>query len=64
MAHQIENNEIAGVRPFWHGLGTQVQPGATGEEMQVAAKLKWPVEMREIAFMLPGRNRGIDRPPA
>jgi phage/plasmid-like protein (TIGR03299 family) len=42
-----------GARP-WHGLGTQVNEGATGMEMLKAAKLDYPIEMREISFMLPG----------
>lgn len=63
MAHQIENNEIAwvGAKP-WHGLGVEVQPGATGIEMLTAAKLNWQVELRELAFMLPGTTNDLVNP--
>jgi phage/plasmid-like protein (TIGR03299 family) len=55
MPHMIENNEIAwvGRRP-WHGFGNEVKRGATGLEMLKAAHLNWRVELRDIAFMLPG----------
>jgi hypothetical protein len=54
MAHMIENNEIAytGTTP-WHGLGTQVNVGATGAQMLKAAKLEWKVVLRDLAFVLP-----------
>lgn len=57
MAHLIENNEMAyvGSKP-WHGLGVEVAKGATGAEMLKAAGLEWQVQLRDLAFMLPGAS--------
>lgn len=51
MAHMIENNMMSykGERP-WHGLGVEVAPGTTGDEMLVAAKLDWLVQRRSLAM--------------
>jgi len=51
MSHNIENNQIAwkGETP-WHGLGYQVEDGATGEQMLVTAGLNWDVERRRLSM--------------
>jgi len=51
MAHKIENGMIAwkGETP-WHGLGVNVLPTATGEEMLKAAKMDWKVQRRALAM--------------
>lgn len=53
MAHEIEI--VDGVARFafigenpWHGLGQEMQPGATPEDMKKAAGLDWTVEMQPL----------------
>lgn len=44
MAHEIVNEQIAWANETpWHGLGTKMDPAATGEEFLKAAKLDWEV---------------------
>jgi phage/plasmid-like protein (TIGR03299 family) len=51
MSHMIENNQIAwntvNGKP-WHGLGTEVPAGTSGEEMLQLAGLDFPVEAMDI----------------
>lgn len=45
MAHEIFNNQIAWANETpWHGLGTQMDENATGEEFLKAAGLDWTLE--------------------
>lgn len=46
MAHEIENAQIAfaGEVP-WHGIGAQMEDGASADEFLKAAKLDWEVSM-------------------
>ena len=53
MAHEIEIKE--GVAQFafigenpWHGLGQQMLPGATADDMKKAAGLDWSVDMQPL----------------
>ena len=56
MAHELEftngeaNFAYIGEMP-WHGLGREMTPGATPEEMKIAAGLDWTVEMRDLYTM-------------
>lgn len=44
MAHEIVNEQIAWANQVpWHGLGTQMDPNASGEEFLKAAGLDWEV---------------------
>jgi len=62
MAHRIQDNMISwkGEKP-WHGLGTQVNPDASGLDMLRSAKMDWIVQRRVLAMrgLLP--NGEVDR---
>ena len=45
MSHQVETMAWTGQKP-WHGLGVEVDPNLTPEEMQIAAQLDWSVSKR------------------
>ena len=54
MAHELEfaadgtaNFAYVGQKA-WHGLGHEMQPGATPDDMMRAAKLDWTIEMKDI----------------
>lgn len=47
MSHEIETMAYANAVP-WHGLGNNVDPKSTVEEMLVAAGLDWEVKLRPI----------------
>tara|TARA_Y100001937_G_scaffold24699_1_gene35420 strand:- start:3703 stop:4731 length:1029 start_codon:yes stop_codon:yes gene_type:complete len=47
MAHAVETMAYAGEVP-WHGLGVQVDPNLTPQEMLVAAELDWTVSKRHL----------------
>jgi hypothetical protein len=53
MSHMIEDNQIAwntvNGKP-WHGLGTEVPAGTSGEEMLQLAGLDFPVEAMDIVL--------------
>jgi phage/plasmid-like protein (TIGR03299 family) len=63
MAHMIENEEVAwiGKRP-WYQFGAEMLPGASTLQWLQAAKLNWEVEMRDLAFMLPGPTGDLVNP--
>jgi phage/plasmid-like protein (TIGR03299 family) len=51
MSHDIVNNQLAFVGAVpWHGLGVQVEAGATGAQMLRAAELDWKVVRHHIAM--------------
>jgi len=51
MAHEITENMIAWKNETpWHGLGVNVNPNATGEQMLIAAKMNWRVQRRTLAM--------------
>lgn len=52
MPHNIESIAWANEVP-WHGLGTQVPPTLTTDEMMRAAKLDWTVSKRKMNFISP-----------
>jgi phage/plasmid-like protein (TIGR03299 family) len=70
MGHQIENGvtgkgELAYVGSVpWHRLGWQCEDGATGQELKIKAGLNWQVELRDLAFMLPGASGEMVSPLA
>jgi phage/plasmid-like protein (TIGR03299 family) len=49
MAHMVETMAYAGEVP-WHGLGKQVLPDLTPEQMLEAAGLNWEVEKRDVTY--------------
>jgi phage/plasmid-like protein (TIGR03299 family) len=52
MSHEIVNNEMAWKNNApWHGLGVEVAPDATGEEMLQAASMLWTVEKRPFKLL-------------
>lgn len=57
MAHEVESMAYANKAP-WHGLGKQVRPGLTPQEILCEANLDWKVEKR--ALMVHGYNTQID----
>lgn len=52
MAHLVETMAYAGTTP-WHGLGTQVNPDISIEEMLLAAKLGWGVNKCPVQALIP-----------
>lgn len=53
MAHEIEITAAGAAFAFigenpWHGLGQQMQPGATPDDMKKAAQLDWSVDMQPL----------------
>ncbi len=61
MSHLVETMAYANAVP-WHGLGNNVQEGATIEEWQQHAGLDWSVGKRPVHFAgecVPGANNGI-----
>jgi phage/plasmid-like protein (TIGR03299 family) len=51
MAHQIENNQFVYVgEKAWHGLGTEVAKGTTGQQMLVTAGLNFKIQTRALAM--------------
>jgi len=45
MSHEVETMAWTGQKP-WHGLGVEVDPNLTPEEMLIAAQLDWSVSKR------------------
>jgi len=65
MPAEIENNEIAYAgRSPWHRMGTQTDPLASSYEWRKNAGLLWNVELRDLAFMLPGATGDLVNPLA
>lgn len=53
MAHEIEITAAGAAFAFigenpWHGLGREMQPGATPNDMKKAAQLDWSVDMKPL----------------
>jgi phage/plasmid-like protein (TIGR03299 family) len=68
MSHEIEKGTTGkgelvyvGAVP-WHTLGWQCEAGATGQDMKIKAGLNWQIELRELAFMLPGATGDMVNP--
>lgn len=60
MSHEIESLAFAHETP-WHGLGNQVDPSVSIEEMLVAAGLDWTVEPHEAFIEVDGKKVAIGR---
>ena len=54
MAHEIEgNNVVWATTPCWHGLGTEMDPKASGIEWMKAANLDWAIHRLPMFVTLP-----------
>lgn len=61
MAHMIEDNMFAYKgEAAWHGLGFQVDPLATGEDMLKVAGMDWQVNRRRLAMRGFGTDGKLD----
>jgi phage/plasmid-like protein (TIGR03299 family) len=55
MAHEIETMAFANAVP-WHGLGNQVDPSVSVDEMLVAAGLDWEIQKKPLFTIADGQS--------